>query len=128
MDLTTGKLDNGYTVVCVLSQGEQNCNKDNLLFTLNQQNAQNPNAVFIKMTNFVSGKASNSTIDETGELHEYLRLEHLVDNAEWIDVNESEWIPVEEVDTQWLICTHPPFAKRLLIRYIGNTAITKLTK
>ena len=49
------------------------------------------------MTNFVSEKASNSTIDETGELHEYLRLEHLVDNAEWIDVNDSEWIPVEEV-------------------------------
>ena len=76
--LTTGKLDNGYTVVCVVMEGKETCNQDNFLFTLNRDNAKNPGVVLAKINNFADGKAGDNKIEESGELPEVVSLENLV--------------------------------------------------
>lgn len=53
--LTTGTL-NRLPVVCYLNGGATGCNSNNLLFTLDRRNAQNPDAVLQDLLNFgVSG-------------------------------------------------------------------------
>ena len=60
LNLRTGQVDTGQTVVCVVKQPSQRCDFDNMLFTLNSQNTQNPNAVVAKITNFAQVKAAGS--------------------------------------------------------------------
>jgi hypothetical protein len=80
LDLSYGKVSSGYTVICVLSSQQQTCNNDNMLFTLNEKNSQNPGQVLLKFGNFASGKSDGVTIDENGEA-QYVSLETLVDQS-----------------------------------------------
>ena len=81
LELTTGKLDNGYTVVCVVSKGEDKCNQDNFLFTLNKDNTKNPQRVLAKIANFADGKTEENNIDESSSLPELVSLESLVNRV-----------------------------------------------
>ncbi len=81
LELTTGKLDNGYTVVCVVRKGEDTCNRDNFLFTLNKNNAKNPQMVLAKITNFADGKTEENNIDESSSLPEFVSLASLVNRV-----------------------------------------------
>ncbi|MFM6913167.1 MAG: COP23 domain-containing protein [Dolichospermum sp.] len=80
LNLTTGKLDS-QTVVCVVSLVQKSCNRNNMLFTLNQENANNPSAVLARITNFSQGLASDSTITESGSVPQYIALESLVNRS-----------------------------------------------
>jgi hypothetical protein len=51
LELASGTL-NAQAVICVVGNGENRCNKGNLLFTLKPENAKNPNAVIEKMMTF----------------------------------------------------------------------------
>lgn len=90
LNLTTGKLDSNQTVVCVLSSGQESCNRDNMLFTLNKKNAKNPSAVLVEITNFSQGLASNSTVAEGGSVPQYIALETLV-NRSFGQTGKSRW-------------------------------------
>lgn len=61
LTITTAKV-NGYTVVCSLAPNETSCNRQNMLFTLNQKNGEDPNLVLLRITNFVNGRGYNSTV------------------------------------------------------------------
>jgi hypothetical protein len=61
LNLTTGQVDKGYTVVCLVTEGQRNCTLANMLFTLNKENAKNPSAVLAQITNFSQGKATDMT-------------------------------------------------------------------
>ncbi|MEG4281582.1 COP23 domain-containing protein [Microcoleus sp. A006_D1] len=80
LDLTTGKVDNGYTVVCVVGAGQKSCDRQNMLFTLNKQNTQAPSQILVKITNFASGAASNSPVAENGS-PQFIPLETLVNRV-----------------------------------------------
>lgn len=81
LDLTTGKVDNGYTVVCVVNAGQKSCDRNNMLFTLNKQNSKNPGEILVKITNFASGAASNSSVAESGTIPQFIPLETLVNRS-----------------------------------------------
>jgi len=81
LNLTTGKLDSTQTVVCIVNSTQENCNNNNILFTLNQKNANNPSAVLAKITNFSQGLASDSTVSESGSVPQYIALEPLVNRS-----------------------------------------------
>jgi hypothetical protein len=78
LKLKHGKVDDGQTVVCVLTLGQSSCNRDNMLFTLSQENANKPNKALSTITNFAQGKATNSTMDES-RFPSQIFLEQLVD-------------------------------------------------
>jgi len=80
LDLTYGKIDNGYTVICVLNNEEKSCTKDNILFTLNAKNSQEPSLILLKISNFAEGKSAGVTIDENGQ-PQYVSLEMMVDRS-----------------------------------------------
>lgn len=81
LDLTTGKVDNGYTVICVVTAGQKSCDRQNMLFTLNKQNSQTPGEILVKITNFAKGAASNSTTAESGYIPQFIPLETLVNRS-----------------------------------------------
>lgn len=82
LDFTTGRVENGYTVVCVVTPQQKGCNRNNMLFTLNQENQKNPSAVLVAITNFAQGKATDSTVAESGgNLPQYISLETLVNRV-----------------------------------------------
>ncbi len=81
LDFTTGKVDDGQTVVCLVRQDQKSCDRNNMLFTLNQENTKNPSDALVKITNFVQGKASNSPIGERGPLPQFISLETLVNRS-----------------------------------------------
>jgi len=81
LDLTTGKVDNGYTVICVVTAGQKSCDRQNMLFTLNKQNSQTPGEILVKITNFAKGTASNSTTAEKGYIPQFIPLETLVNRS-----------------------------------------------
>ena len=62
LELKSGNL-NGQTVICVIQSGENRCTDRNLLFTLNPENAKNPQAVIAKILTFAS--SGSSTINES---------------------------------------------------------------
>jgi hypothetical protein len=66
LDLTTGQVDKGYTVVCLVTEGQKNCTLANMLFTLNKENAKDPSAALAQITNFAQGKATDGTVTESG--------------------------------------------------------------
>lgn len=83
--LSTGTL-NRLPVVCYLNGGATRCNSNNLLFTLDRRNAQNPDAVLQDLLNFgVSGtgrpvlslRPSGSTAPQTRGIS----LQRVVDEA-----------------------------------------------
>jgi Circadian oscillating protein COP23 len=78
LNLTTGKVDSRYTVVCVLMASQTECDRQNMLFTLNQKNAKNPNTVLAEITKFANAKAGNSPVAESGGATQYIPLEFLV--------------------------------------------------
>jgi hypothetical protein len=80
LTLTYGKLDTGYTVICVINSQEKTCNQNNMLFTLNEKNSQNPGQVLLKITNFADGKEEGVTIDENGQ-PQYISLGAIVDRS-----------------------------------------------
>jgi hypothetical protein len=81
LDLTTGKVDNGYTVVCVVTATQRSCDRNNVLFTLKKENSQNPSAILAKITNFAKGDASNPPIAESGNIPQFIPLETLVNRV-----------------------------------------------
>lgn len=78
LNLTTGNVDDGQTVVCLLTSGQSSCDRNNMLFTLNRENTKKPAEVLSKITNFAQGKATSSTIDEKDPPSK-IKLEELVD-------------------------------------------------
>ncbi|NER36153.1 MAG: hypothetical protein F6J93_19575 [Oscillatoria sp. SIO1A7] len=86
--LTTGKVSNGYHVVCYLTPGQSQCDLKNMLFTLKKDNAKNPSEVLTRLTNFTQGKGTDSTVDETGGNPEIVPLETLVERS---GLKESVW-------------------------------------
>jgi len=81
LDLTAGKVENGSTVVCLVNQQPRSCNLGNMLFTLNQQNANNPNQVLTTITSFAKGKATNSTVAESKDIPQFISLDDLVNRS-----------------------------------------------
>lgn len=75
LQLTTGKVDDSQTVVCVITPEQQLCNRNNMLFTLSKKNAEDPNQALAKITNVAYSKSNSSPIDESGYL---IPLETLV--------------------------------------------------
>ena len=54
---------NSQAVVCALQSNSNKCTRNNLLFTLNPENARNPDAVIQKMFSFAAD--GNSSINES---------------------------------------------------------------
>jgi hypothetical protein len=55
LQLTTGRVNN-LPVICYVNNGQSNCNSQNLLLTLDNRNARDPNAALENLVNFgVSG-------------------------------------------------------------------------
>ncbi len=54
---------NSQAVICTLQNNSNKCNRKNLLFTLNPENARNPDAVIQKMFSFAQD--GNSSINES---------------------------------------------------------------
>lgn len=81
LDLTAGKVENGSTVVCLVNQQPRSCNLGNMLFTLNEQNANNPNQVLTTITSFAKGKATNSTVAESKDIPQFISLDDLVNRS-----------------------------------------------
>lgn len=77
-------LTNGYIndkkVVCVLRKGETSCNPENLLFTLNPDNASRPSEIVNQLLN-TSRYASISTIVYETESQTYFNLENWEENG-----------------------------------------------
>lgn len=80
LDLTTGMLNN-YAVVCFVLNRSSTCNDSNLLFTLKQENAQNPRLVLAKLTNFGRGKAGSDVTVYEKEPPQFISLEKLVNDT-----------------------------------------------
>ena len=64
LQLESGRL-NGQMVICVLQSGENGCTNRNLLFTLNPENAKQPQAVIAKILTFAS--SGSARIDESAK-------------------------------------------------------------
>ena len=73
--LTIGSIGN-QTVVCVINQGNYGCNRENMLFTLNPENAKNPGPVLASILQ-VGKYGSGNVVIETDELPEF-SLEEVV--------------------------------------------------
>ncbi|MBD2018253.1 hypothetical protein H6F96_30370 [Microcoleus sp. FACHB-53] len=80
LNLTTGNVDDGQTVVCLVASGQSRCDRNNMLFTLNRENAKKPTHALSKITNFAQGKATNSTVDES-RFPSLISLEMLVERS-----------------------------------------------
>lgn len=78
LQLTTGQVDDGQTVVCVITPEQKSCNRNNQLFTLNKENAKNPSKALVQITNFSQGKADSKSINESGDFPSIISLETLV--------------------------------------------------
>jgi hypothetical protein len=76
LSLKTGRVDTGQTVVCVVTQESQSCNRENMLFTLSQKNAQNPNQALANIIAFSRGE--ESTVIEGGLDQSLFSLQELV--------------------------------------------------
>ena len=81
LDLTTGKVDNRYTVVCVVTARQKSCDRNNMLFTLNKQNTKAPSEVLATITNFAKGDAATSPLVENGLIPQFIPLETLVNRS-----------------------------------------------
>ncbi|MBW4634242.1 MAG: COP23 domain-containing protein [Iphinoe sp. HA4291-MV1] len=78
LNLTFGKVDSGETVICVINADQKDCDRQNMIFTLNKVNAKNPSLVLAKITNFAQVKGSDNTINEKGRVTQFVSLEALV--------------------------------------------------
>ena len=78
--LAYGEVDTGQTVICVLNAEQQDCDRQNMLFTLNKENAKNPSFVLKRIENFTYSKGTNSTVYEKGGIST-LSLEALVNRS-----------------------------------------------
>jgi Circadian oscillating protein COP23 len=58
LQLASGTV-NAQAVICVLQSNEQQCNRQNLLFTLNPANARNPEAVIQRIFSFAQDGSSS---------------------------------------------------------------------
>jgi len=94
--LTVGPIGN-LTVVCAINQGAYGCNRENMLFTLNPENAQNPGAVLASILQ-IGKYGSGSAVRETTELPEY-NLEEVVNqklsDSPEVTAPESSITPAE---------------------------------
>lgn len=78
LNLTFGKVDSGETVICVINAAQKDCDRQNLILTLNKVNAKNPSLVLAQITNFAQGKRSDNTVNEKGRVTQFVSLEALV--------------------------------------------------
>lgn len=77
--LTIGMINRRYTVLCYVNDTNSGCNRNNVLFTLNNKNKLDPSKVMASMVNFsVTGRGS--AIQETAGLP-YVNLGQLVEAA-----------------------------------------------
>ena len=81
LTLTYGKVSNGLTVICAVNANQQDCDNQNMLFTLNQENVKNPSLVLAKINNFSEHKGGESTVYEGGEGIQFISLEDLVNSS-----------------------------------------------
>ncbi|MEG4115041.1 MULTISPECIES: COP23 domain-containing protein [unclassified Microcoleus] len=81
LDLTTGNVDNGYTVVCMVTAGQKSCDRKNMLFTLNKENKKAPSEVLATITNFASGNATTKSVAENAPIPQFIPLETLVNSS-----------------------------------------------
>jgi hypothetical protein len=65
LQLSSGNLK-GQAVICILQNGENNCNQKNLLFTLKPENAKRSRVIINKILTFA--KDGSTTIDESGKI------------------------------------------------------------
>ncbi|MBW4576613.1 MAG: COP23 domain-containing protein [Aphanothece sp. CMT-3BRIN-NPC111] len=87
--LTVGRVNKRYLVLCYVNNTRSGCNRNNVLFTLSQQNQRSPAQVLASIINYsvnssVLGSSSSSPIFESGGGNEsealpYVNLEELVD-------------------------------------------------
>ena len=66
-----------YVVICVVSTHSDDCDSDNMLFTLKPENTKNPNEVLAKMVNFAMG----NNLEYGNDLPSSVALNGLVDNV-----------------------------------------------
>ncbi len=67
LQLAAGTVKN-QAVICAVNNGQSACNRSNMLFTLQPENARNPNAVVATLQDF-SVKGSGAPIDESYGQH-----------------------------------------------------------
>ena len=87
LQLRVGTIKNK-TVVCVVNDGKTSCDDDNMLFTLNQNNSQNGQAVLDKIFGFAKGNSNSPSIKE-GTSGSIL-LENLVESKIGKSVNGTQ--------------------------------------
>ena len=63
MELASGKV-NSQPVICALQNSRKKCDRDNILFTLKPENANNPNVVIQQIIKF--GEDGSGTVNESG--------------------------------------------------------------
>ena len=78
--LTYGTINTGQTVICALDANQTQCDRKNMLFTLNKKNAEEPSLVLSRLANFEDGKAANNEVIERGKI-QMVELETLVDRS-----------------------------------------------
>lgn len=77
LKLNVGSIKNKQ-VVCFLNRGEKNCNSENLLFTLNQKNAQSSAEILTKIVNVSYAKATNKDLIEENGGSAWVLLDNLI--------------------------------------------------
>lgn len=87
LQLTVGRLNN-QSVVCVVNDGKTSCNDDNILFTLNQNNSQNGQAVLDKIFGFSKGNADSPSVRE--RTSGSILLDNLVESKLGKNVNGTQ--------------------------------------
>jgi len=78
LQLTTGKVDNGATVICWRKSEQETCNQENMLVTLNQENAKNPSAALNRIFKVGEGLAEAAPLEEGTPLPEVIWLKDWV--------------------------------------------------
>lgn len=78
LQITTGKVDNGATVICWRKSEQEICNQENMLVTLNQENAKNPSAALNRIAKVVNNDAYAPPVEEGKPLPEVIFLKDLV--------------------------------------------------
>jgi hypothetical protein len=80
--LTTGQL-NGQTVICYINVGAPRCNRSNMLFTLNPENATDPGAALASLLRFSIGASGGPLRQDAADGSEgpTVKMEALVEKA-----------------------------------------------
>ena len=106
LELASGNV-NSQPVVCTLQNVRKKCDRDNILFTLKSENANNPEAVIQQIVKF--GEDGSGSIDESVRLRSRSK----------VDLNLGNWeqkILSIKIDFQLL----PSKVKRRAFSYISS--------